>query len=559
MKILQLIYTSCKKGLSPGAGFQTFAMSEGITGEERREIERYGLYVPPTNLPTQPTEEEIKTQFPVAFRFFRLESGRFAICQAKYIGRDYSGRYGNYFSHTLILEKDHFSFYPIQWYNSPLFRDRLTPVEMDTETTPPPLPCIEPAQFTAALTIRFEDVAAFIENKGMESLKELLSAAINYHQDHRRLVLSDTQANIPIWIAAVQMAFPLPMAHTLTFATYVHDPAAMNVLLSGVPKTGSRFAFSETQRNYEYYIFNLAEPGAPVVEIQYDYIKNVDLGYTVSPDSLQEYHRFITQFDFNFINRELENINALYRMVRVGIVDLPAESLTAAIEFAGQYASPPVLGQLSDTLQGLLPRLIPNVDYQSAMIVARFLFKIARQTQGKKHLDTAYTFFHEALDHFILNLSQPDLDAIHHFYTTIMEENLTYGEEFAKQTLAASRLKQINHFLSQNSLPLPIEIYFHLIIGTVISFRYTWLSMIENYPAFVSYIRFSATQLVNLPANIDRVMLTASKDKEFFVHFVSFCLRQQIVNVPGGFYPGIEKQIQRDTRLYPHKTPSIGP
>jgi hypothetical protein len=126
MKVYQLIYTSCKKGLSSGAGFQTYSMSEGITGEERRELERYGLYVPPTNLPSQPGKEEIDNLFPVALRFFRLESGRFGVSQSRYIGQDYSGRYGNYFCHALVLENGYFPVYPIQLLQAPAFRFALT-------------------------------------------------------------------------------------------------------------------------------------------------------------------------------------------------------------------------------------------------------------------------------------------------------------------------------------------------------------------------------------------------------------------------------------------------
>lgn len=77
MKLLQFIYTSCRRGLSAGSGFQTHAMSEGITEEERVELERITVYVPPMDLTSQPNGEEIAS-FPVAFSFFRLESGRSA-------------------------------------------------------------------------------------------------------------------------------------------------------------------------------------------------------------------------------------------------------------------------------------------------------------------------------------------------------------------------------------------------------------------------------------------------------------------------------------------------
>ncbi len=143
MKLLQSIYTSCKKGLKGAPGFQTYAMSEGITDDERREIERLSLYVPPTNLPGQPGKEEIDAHFPVALRFFKLKSERFGICRSQYVGQDYSRRFGNYFSHTLLLENGFFPVYPVQACAAAPFRKSLSPDEQDSEAPPEPLPPLE--------------------------------------------------------------------------------------------------------------------------------------------------------------------------------------------------------------------------------------------------------------------------------------------------------------------------------------------------------------------------------------------------------------------------------
>lgn len=537
MKILQLIYTSCKKGLSSGAGFQTFSMSRGITEEERREIERYGLYVPPTNLPTQPTEEEIKARFPVASRFFRLESGRFGICQSRYIGCDYSGRYGNYFSHALIFEKNGFPVYPIQWYNSPVFRDHLTEIETRLESTPPPLPPLEMEELTSALSIRFDDVMEFIDKNGIDQVKQMVSAAISYDRDHRSLILSDLQTNIPYWIAAIQMAFPLKLVHNLTFSTYAHDPAGMNVLISGIPRAGSRFLFSDTQRNYEYYIFDFDEQNSHVIDSEYKFTKNVDLGYTVSKESLREFHNFIALFDFDFINKELDSIDALFRMARIGLEDLNPEQILAAVEFANKYASPVVLGQLSDSLFQIRDSLIDKVDAKSAEIVAKFLFKIARQSSEKKHLETAYRFFFRILDHLIIHYPRPDLEITVNFYCNIMDENRAYGEEFAKLALSSGRLKQMTQTISNAKDPLRTEIYFNLAAVTVTSFRYGWDFMMDNHPVFESFIQYSIASLILSEENLKGALSAAAKDKDFFVQFISFCLaRGRIDENAGGVF-----------------------
>lgn len=530
MKVLQLIYTSCKKGLSSGPGFQTYSMSEGITDEERREIERYGLYVPPIDLPTQPTGEEIQALFPVALRFFRLESGRFGICQSRYIGKDYSGRYGNYFCHALILEQGYFPVYPICFYNSPLFRNGLTESEIEINATPRPLPQLDSDELMPLATIHFDEVVEFINNKGIEPLKEMISAVIENSDTHRGLILCDAMTDIPYWIAAIQMAFPLRLAHHLTFATYTHDPAGLNIMVSGVPRTGSRFAFSETQRKFENYIFELDNSGPRVMDQEYEYIKNVDLGYTISRESLEEFHRFIDDFDFNAVNKELDGIDALFRLTRVGVENLTPGKIAAAVEFAHRYASPCILGQLSDSIYQIMNNLVHKIDFKAAEIIAKFLFKIARRSAEKKHLETAYTFFFQALDHLIIDNPTPNLEATGNFYGAVREENREYGKEFDKRMLASDRLKQITQSVSNSRDASRTGIYFAVVMETIITFPYTWNDMTASHIEFEAFIRDSFAALILSEDHLNGALKAAAKDKDIFGEYISFCLTGLITN-----------------------------
>ncbi|MCK4761648.1 MAG: hypothetical protein KAW12_05565 [Candidatus Aminicenantes bacterium] len=524
MKLLQLIYTSCKKGLSGGSGFQTYAMSEGIDEEERREIERYGLYVPPTHLPTQPGREEIEKLFPTALRFFRLQSGRYGICQSRYIGRDYSGRYGNYFSHALILDSGYFPVYPIRLYNSPVFRDHLTEEEIQGHSPPGPLPALDREKITSPLRISFDEVSEFIKDTGIEPVKKMVTAAVDYHETHRSLVLSGSPTNIAYWIAAIQMAFPLKMAHNLTFTTYTHDPTSMNLMISAVPQKGSRFAFSETQRNFEHYIFDFENQGIAGLDREYEFTKNIDIGYTISPDSLAEFHDFINLFDFNFINKELDSLCFLLTLTRVGVEDLSPKQVLAAVRFADKYATVEILQQLAGNFSQILDSLSSSVDFESAETLSTFLFKIARQSPGKKHLETAYRFFFQSLDHHTLSPPQPDRESIENFFHAVREQNKNHGEEFAAAVLSQNRLRQIIKYITNNRSPQCTEIYFNVVIGTVISFRYSWDDMEAKQPLFKSFIEYSLANLLPEEIHLKRAMQSAGKDNDFFVDFISFCL-----------------------------------
>lgn len=102
----QLLYTSWKNGNSSFRGYMVYAKSTDITASEEDEIISVMRYNAPTYLPITPTPEEIKTLFPENYAFFKLSSGRFCYARAGYLGKDYSGRYGNYLIHAYVTDDD---------------------------------------------------------------------------------------------------------------------------------------------------------------------------------------------------------------------------------------------------------------------------------------------------------------------------------------------------------------------------------------------------------------------------------------------------------------------
>jgi len=224
-ELLQWKFTACQYNIEGSNGFNTFSMSEGLTADDKADLcRKAGSYTPPDGLPFTPTQEEIKTLFPVVFSSFPLSSGKHTVVRTVYVGQSYAEkRWGNFFSHALISPSDSLTFYPIQLFDSPLFENGLTPEELQINTIPPKLPPIEVDEeglrdFSTELPLFFGD-----DPSRSKMLTLLLNAVRDGHQSGKPLILKDLPDSIPLWLAAIQYAFPLRLAGGITFTTYVHS------------------------------------------------------------------------------------------------------------------------------------------------------------------------------------------------------------------------------------------------------------------------------------------------------------------------------------------------
>lgn len=116
MKALQYVYTSWKNGDLPNKGFMIYSKSPGITDGECEDIKFVMQYTVPKEMIPNPTPEEIVDSFPYSFAYFVLSSSRACIAQSTYLGKDYSGRYGNYLIHALVIDMDELDTYPAELF-----------------------------------------------------------------------------------------------------------------------------------------------------------------------------------------------------------------------------------------------------------------------------------------------------------------------------------------------------------------------------------------------------------------------------------------------------------
>ncbi|SFN59903.1 hypothetical protein SAMN04489713_102534 [Actinomadura madurae] len=224
----QLHYTSARRGPTGRAGFQFVAETPGLPDGVRAGVTPHLSYRPPPDAPPAPRDAELD-RFPVAFLYDRVD-GRPLLLRCRYLGRDYSGRYGNFFAHAVVAEPAELEgLRPAELWHAPLWApgpaqdDRLAELE---ELTPDD-------------TLAPEALARWLASSGPDAphrtLALLIDAAVKVlEQGHGRLVLiADHVETIARWIALITYSLPVDTAARLTFTTYSADPDAAAQSLVG--------------------------------------------------------------------------------------------------------------------------------------------------------------------------------------------------------------------------------------------------------------------------------------------------------------------------------------
>ncbi len=196
MRADQLYYTSCRAGLTSGGGYKSRAASGGLEADLRRQVERLSGYRPPDTLPPEPNAVEIAT-CPILFRFARLDGGRWALTRARYVGLDYSGRWGNFFAHTLVGTTGPIDRYPIDYYEWEGWRDSLAPGEGDRQ--PEPLAPVELDAIPDASSFTAAELAIFLSERPgrRERLASLIRGVLTYAPGKGRpIIVRDSEQRL---------------------------------------------------------------------------------------------------------------------------------------------------------------------------------------------------------------------------------------------------------------------------------------------------------------------------------------------------------------------------
>lgn len=453
MKIDQLYYTFCKKGLSSGKGFQTYSMSDGLSEEERSEIEKHCFYIQPQKPASDPSKMGTEENFPIGFSFFKLKSGRPCVCRTKYKGIDSLGKFANYFCHVLVWEGTELPFYPIQLYNSKVFRDGLTEEENSAEEIKP-LPIlngVEEEEF-----IKTYHIEKFLkespEDKKEEKLTKLVDGIIEAKTNNKKVIFADETQNLYMWIAAATMVFPVSFANNITFNTYNFAPEGTEEFLCGTVNEGTKFKISSMEQSYKFNIFDLFRDVGTEFEFKSEFARKAALQYTFIKDYGKSFAEFMDLFSYGKLDERIDNYVDLLKLINEGIESLDYEAAIRALNFANEYGLQPVLERVMEALdEEALGAVLFSSDLDMLKVVFKLLFRAAEVTGKKDYEDKAYGFFFNAVQFLIVNSEEINVQDMLKLYDDIREYNKLYIQDFAVKAIENKRLQDAMTYLKDGN------------------------------------------------------------------------------------------------------------
>lgn len=380
MSFQQSYYTSCEVGLRGGKGFQFNATTAGMDSALLAQVERLGLYLPPVSLPSRPTPEQVN-DFPTALLYQQLGDGRVVLAQARYTGMDYSGRFGNYFTHALVSDDPLADivaqkFLPIELWQSEDW------VETQTDTIELPL-C---DHMHASEHISPQAVRKFLaDGNRISHLPQFLTAVERALNGDRRVIIVDDDTNVALWIAAVSYALPPRLALRLTFNTYAKNPYQTEFVITGTT-SDSDFRFAAHELDYQFFVFDFIEGRFSSLQDKTGFAINASSLYAQgSANRLADFGRFIEQNALAPTLAELDSALACY-MLALGLTPLHLER-TGAIRWLARCLDAFDPERVEAVLAGVLAGQDLNED---VIEVSTDLYLAARDPRVRKMIEPAY-------------------------------------------------------------------------------------------------------------------------------------------------------------------------
>jgi hypothetical protein len=244
MDIEQQIYTSCPrgKGYEGISGFQVKARSAGLTDSMSAAILRYSNhYRVPRDLrqleyqyyqKAQDLPSDFLERFPIVLTYHHVEGSFYGLTRVTYLGKDYSGRPGNFYAHTLVFEPE--ALEPFDYNPIALSRSRVFEADPGDERTELDA-LMDLHQYVSEASKPVEDWMTEVSQESCAaSYAAILSAfVLQWHLDRPILLSFSEQKRAADYIERLLMLLPPEARCRTTFTTYEADPYVMVTRESG--------------------------------------------------------------------------------------------------------------------------------------------------------------------------------------------------------------------------------------------------------------------------------------------------------------------------------------
>lgn len=225
-------------------GLHTLDNTKFLSPDEVDSLGKSGVYERASELNKNPTDEEIENNFPVNIAFYKLpnQPNRFVYLHSKYTGRanHTPDRFGNFFSHSVILKDVQPDFPAIHFFNQFNFKKEFTLQEDEVFK-----PSLEEREIQVDVKLLsqtfFSFCNFFTKENNLEIFANVIDIIVNgvLNTKGSGITICGEKERIKEIILAINFFLPQHIANKISFATYVNNPSRYPFQLTGIiPECG---------------------------------------------------------------------------------------------------------------------------------------------------------------------------------------------------------------------------------------------------------------------------------------------------------------------------------
>ena len=346
MEVLQYIYTSWKNGDSTEKGYMIYSRSEGVTEAECIAIKDAMQYLAPKELNLAPTPEEIADVFPYSFSYFILPTGRGCVAQSTYLGRDYSGRFGNYIIYAMIFDTADLTCRPSEFFGESYIKTAMTDEELNASSPVPPLPILSIDEYGSV--INDDQLNEFIFDKE-EEFSQIIAMVLKARDLGIPFYLNDTRENLVLWSAAIQRILSPQLSKKFTFNTYMYDQELLRSVrvkeeglyfcLVGVRPDANYFNYATECKSNRHLVMDFIGGYMSEGVESTSYSTAMASSLAMDCEEIDLFGEFIDSTTFNEIDGRLQDAYLYYRLLKYNDYEHSEQTLKSILEFGTNYCS----------------------------------------------------------------------------------------------------------------------------------------------------------------------------------------------------------------------------